>query len=216
VAERSTFDTLIAQLRKTLNVVEDVMVLREPLSSQILFVNRSILLDGLMTGRPTNTLFVTASDDPNLICCPQGVRDVLGFLGEHLENARASGAVGIDLPPMLTSDAIALAGYLLEYPVSYAPSIEMDNHLGLFLSNVTLTIVSTVLVSSNSREPFTVIQFSYPSSLVNVVEDLTDDRIMYDCRALFTTRLDYVSVSWLPGAHIETSICTKTLDRLAL
>ena len=128
------------------------MVLREPSSSQTFFVNTSILMDGLKTGHLTHTLFITASDTPKHIRCPQGVRDALGFLEEHLNNFRTRDTVGVDLPPMLTSDAIALAGYLLEYPVSYAPSIDgIDNNSGLFLPTVPLTIVSTLLVSSDGR-----------------------------------------------------------------
>ena len=138
------------------------MVLREPSSSQIFFVNVPILKDGLKNNRRlANTLFTTtASDSPKCIPCPQGVKDALAFMVEYLENVQtrtpddtaAVAVVGIDLLPMSTSDAIALAGYLLEYQVSYAPSSSSSiDGIHLFLSNVPLTIVNVTLVSSDGR-----------------------------------------------------------------
>ena len=70
--------------------------------------------------------------------------------------------------------------------------------------------------STFRSEPFTVIQFSYPSSLVNVIEGFTDDRVMSNCRSLFTSRLQRISVPWLHDARIDTTIYTKTFDRVAL
>ncbi|KAF8321477.1 uncharacterized protein EI90DRAFT_2504929 [Cantharellus anzutake] len=149
--DRLILDDVVGQLRKISSGFEGTFVLQEPSSSQVFLVNANILLAELRNGRPTETHFITASDVPKRIPCPRGVRSALSFLEERFRDVGASDCIiGVDLPPMSTSDAIALAGYLLEYPVSYAPVLDTAQSQ-VFLSNVPLKLVNVSLELAGRR-----------------------------------------------------------------
>ncbi|KAF8579819.1 hypothetical protein K439DRAFT_351937 [Ramaria rubella] len=119
------------------------------------------------------------------------------------------------ISPLTPAQSIALAGFLLEYPVAYFPS-EMDTQGSdaQFLHNVPLHVFECILLpgpgSSSSRHTF--MKFSCPRSRID------GGTLATKIKQRFEDRLAQLSSSSLGGQWqtVEVRYETRTLDRVAL
>ncbi|KAH9936367.1 uncharacterized protein B0H18DRAFT_321419 [Fomitopsis serialis] len=210
------FIDVLASLRQVVPALEDVIILHEPISDQLFFVNFALLearcarIPGLGDhprrqddphGWP---FFVQLSEVPTLVEFPTLIASLLREVC-----ARGEKSAGLSRPIALTItqpldvvDLVPLAAALLEYPVAYVPA---DADQTAFLTGVPLDVydcvVSFIGASDDEAHPedareHTLLKFSSPSCLSEQSTGLLPAKVMEALRDRFGPRLNAAEGQW--------------------
>ncbi|KAI0729626.1 hypothetical protein C8Q72DRAFT_304915 [Fomitopsis betulina] len=222
------FCELLVTLRQVATVFQDVIVLHEPTSDQLFFVNSHLLerrcaqiLSSDNHDAEPWPMFLHLLEEPTLVGFPI---QLAGLLRELC--ARGEKHAGLPRPTILTvshpldiSVSVPLAAVLLEYPVAYVP---LDADQTAFLTGVGLNVYECVLTfsqvpgdtGSGSDRPYehTLLKFSCPSRLAGEATTLLPTTLVERMQARFGPRLDAA------GCQCKWAVrhATETHDRVSL
>ncbi|OBZ71347.1 hypothetical protein A0H81_08448 [Grifola frondosa] len=217
-------DVTLLALLQTIAEFQDIVLVHEPNSQGIFFVNIKLLrlpsgpdsYSDLLSGRADYawTSFILLSQQPTLL---ESMPPHLTSLLMQLCSLKDSSS---PLPPSVTlslsqplqiTETVPFAGFILEYPVAYVPTSADQTS---FLAGVPLDVYECVLLDPDctGEEEHTMLKFSCPCTVGAAQESLSPSRLPEILQSHFEPRLKYAG--FLGSLVVRHH--TETLARVAL
>jgi len=209
-------DLLIDYLREVMSIFSDPLygqlrILQDVSNMQVYIINLDLLRESLS---PENIHSWVQ------YCCigQQGYElvDRLEETDRVLEKLAASlisepDRISIPLEEVQPNIGVALAGFLLEYPIAYFPPSQGCNSLG----GVPLRVYESILADSHHPERrLPLMKFSCPAALSSDLEAVLGSSISDAIQSRFVPRLGILSSSEL--TDLTTQVSNVTLDVVVL
>ncbi|KAF9516437.1 hypothetical protein BS47DRAFT_1340768 [Hydnum rufescens UP504] len=220
-------DLVISSLRNASSLFQDVFLIYEPSSLQSFILNATVFRKNRGESSAPWTTYVQISEPVRVATPPQGVPILLDHISRHVTEFHGPLPTHLILPSTSLEVMVPLTGYLLEYPVSYIPSMDTSGTTvdGGFLCGVPLSVFRATLVrrsgpNQNKYNPTAfrsqpIIQFSCPAVLNGQVAELDPASILQRIQNRWKKRITGHASSLL-WDEIRVSVERKTLDRVVL
>jgi len=196
--DQNTCCEFLTELRATFDVFGDIFFLRDEPGDHTFLVNVLLLRRGL---NPLKHVWIAVKAGRQE--CTGPPPDLIGLFQE-LRSLDAPAPLLKTLPVLDPATLVALAGCLLEYPAVYVPSPD------LWVDGVDLMLWRVVLMGFDQH---TLLQFTYPSHLVDQVASLQPDCLQARLESTFQARLQRVTSEWT-RVRVEHDLISCALIRL--
>ncbi|KAF8510865.1 hypothetical protein JB92DRAFT_2937972 [Gautieria morchelliformis] len=196
-----------ATLRQVDPVFRDVLLLFHTDMEQVFFLNASLLHDRhteALSETPWTSFLYLTSDPQGVPGNPTEIHAACQMILDGWVDQ--SSAFHTSISSLSPPQMIALAGYLLEYPISYCP---VGSNEDAFLHDIPLHVYECILIPCGSDIPrHTFMKFSCPAAGEGSSRALVDK-----IERRFERRLGPLQPVW---GEVKVNCETKTLDRVAL
>ncbi|KAF9817290.1 hypothetical protein IEO21_03550 [Rhodonia placenta] len=201
----------LTKFLQKLPAFNNVVLVQEPQSAQLFFVNAALLRERCSLRDPEKAQQPPGcATDPWMPAPPARVLAALAELCRDSLLARTfppTANVVLSLSPTLEiTDIVPLAAYLLEYPVAYVPCSEGQTS---FLAGAALDVYECTF---QAAEAHILLKFSCPSGIGELHPELSAGRLAESLRHRFGLRL---RAAGLPD-NLIVQHHTKTYDRVSL